>query len=96
MEHSIFSIVIVLVGYIIGFFVSLFVLAKWGESHFDMNYDEPKTYVNHDDYDSNAQAALSFSIFWPLYFMIYFLKFLYDKGIILSKTFQKTFGESKN
>lgn len=53
-----------LVIYAIGFIITLLVLIKWGKSKFGLDFDEPKTYVNYDDYDSSAQAYIWYSIGW--------------------------------
>jgi len=53
--------------YVVGYFVSVLALKKFGKAMDFDHYDEPKTYVNYDDYSSNAQAYMSFSIFWPFF-----------------------------
>lgn len=61
--------------YIVGFFISLFSLHKWGGKLGVDCYDPPHE-SDYDDYDSNAQAYLSFSFAWILFWgfhLIYFL-----------------------
>ncbi len=61
---------ITLIGYIIGYFITLFLLSKYGKSKLGIDYDKEKTYVNYDDWDSNAQAFTVFCIVWPLVYVI--------------------------
>jgi hypothetical protein len=71
--------IIYLLGYLAGILLTLVSLHKtngfWGEWN---NYDGPKDYSNYDDYISNAQAYLSFSIAWPIFIPVNILKFLWD------------------
>jgi len=57
-----------LVIYIIGFILSLLFLSRYGEKIGIGGYDEPKTYVNYDDYSSNASAFTAFSLIWPIFY----------------------------
>jgi hypothetical protein len=54
-----------IITYIIGFIITLFLFIKFGKK-LGINYDVEKTYVNYDDWDSNAQAYTCFSLFWPI------------------------------
>ena len=56
--------------YIVGFFVSLIFLSKFGEQIGWGGYDEPQDYSNYDDYSSNASAFLAFSMVWPLFYFM--------------------------
>jgi len=62
-------IAIFIILYLIVFCLSIYILKKFSKT-FDMNYDEEKTYANYDDWDSNSEAAVVFSMFWPLYWCI--------------------------
>ena len=67
--------------YIIGYVVTLFLFSKYGKSKFGIDYDGPKDYVNYDDWDSNAQAFASWSLGWPLVYLVLFLC-LASKGVM--------------
>lgn len=60
-----------LIIYIIGYFVTLFIFFKFKKQLCIDSYDEPKTYVNCDDWSSNAQAYVSWSFGWPLAIVLY-------------------------
>ena len=47
--------------YAIGYILSLFILIKWGKK-MGFDYSRPKTYVNYDDWDNNAQAYTAISL----------------------------------
>jgi len=52
--------------YIIGFVMTMMFLWKFGKQ-IGFDYDKPKNYVNHDDWDSNKQAYTVFSAAWPVF-----------------------------
>jgi hypothetical protein len=54
-----------IITYIIGFIITLFLFIKFGKK-IGFDYDVEKTYVNYDDWDSNAQAYTFFSLLWPI------------------------------
>ena len=54
-----------IITYIIGFIITLFLFIKFGKK-IGFDYDVEKTYVNYDDWSSNAQAYTFFSLFWPI------------------------------
>lgn len=71
------SILIFLGIYIIGFIITLFFFTKYGERVGCGGYDDPKTYASMDDYSSNASAWLSFSITWPVMWIMGILGGIY-------------------
>lgn len=50
--------------YLIGFLITLTFLKFFGKK-LGFDYDPPHEYY-YDDYKSNAEAYLSFSLFWPV------------------------------
>ncbi len=50
--------------YVIGYIISLYLLKTYGKAWGVDDYDKPKTYVNMDDFSSNAQAYTSWSLGW--------------------------------
>ena len=60
----------IIVIYVCGVFASLWFLKHHAEIFQLGDYDEPKTYVNQDDYDSNAEAYVSFSLAWPMFYLV--------------------------
>ena len=73
--------VILIISYLIGYFITIFFLSIFGERMGLGGYDEPRTYVNFDDYDSNAQAWTFWSMGWPI-FSIVLLFFGLIKGML--------------
>ena len=57
---------LVIVIYVVGFFISLIILHKFGKQLEWDHYDPPHC-PYYDDYDSNAQAYVAFSTFWFLF-----------------------------
>jgi hypothetical protein len=82
MNYSIdFQIVAYL--YIIGYPISLILLHKF-HKNLGMDYNQPKTYVDYDDWDNNAQAFAAFSIAWPVFWILTLFMFLIKKVLSLS------------
>jgi hypothetical protein len=52
--------------YLVGFLVTFTFFAIFGRKLGINNYDGPKTYANYDDYSSNAQAFVTWSLAWPV------------------------------
>jgi hypothetical protein len=75
-----YIIPIVILSYFVGFLVSLFLLHTFADS----NYDEPKTYVNMDDWNSNAEAYLAWSFIWPMSAFLMLLYYSWVLGLNLS------------
>ena len=51
--------------YAAGFVVTFILLAIFGRK-FGIDYDGPKDYSNYDDYNSNAEAYVAWSVAWPM------------------------------
>lgn len=82
--------------YLIGYFVTLILLFKFKKQLDIDSYDEPKTYVNYDDWSSNAQAYVSWSILWPLVWLVFFLIMIWKGLMLIAKAIEKiTSNESK-
>lgn len=64
------DIIIILIVYLIGYFITLLGLIKYGKRLGFGDYDEPKTYVNQEDYNSNNEAWTSFSVVWPAFIIV--------------------------
>ena len=82
---------IILLGgiYIIGYFFSLLFLKKYAKKMGFGDYDEPKTYTNCDDWNSNASAWTAFSIIWPIFYSIGFIVFACKSLVKLTKIITK-------
>lgn len=61
------NIIIGVVVYIIGFCLTMTFLVRYGKQIGLGDYDEPKDYTSMDDWDSNAQAWLAWSIAWFIF-----------------------------
>lgn len=75
---------ILIIGYLIGFFISLISLHLFGDK-LNIDYDEPKTYANMDDWGSNAEAYLGWSFFWFIILFGVFFSVIWGLGLKLSK-----------
>ena len=64
--------------YVVGFLATLVFLIFFGKKN-GINYDVPRNYTNYDDYSSNGEAYLSFSLVW----FIFVPATLLIKGILL-------------
>ena len=51
--------------YIVGA-LAMFAFLKYFGKKFLPDYDQEKTYADHDDWSSNAEAYTFFSLVWPL------------------------------
>jgi len=77
--------------YLIGFVVSLILLHKYKKDLDVDNYDSPHESY-YDDYKSNAEAYLSFSFIWPLWWLIRLILFISSLLLKFSKYIGKKFG----
>ncbi len=50
----------------------------------DMDYNQTKSYVNHDDWDNNAQAFAGISVIWPIFWVLTILIFFIKKSVKFS------------
>jgi hypothetical protein len=55
--------------YVVGFAVSLLFLTAFGKSKLDINYDDQEDKWP-DDWDTNAEAFVAWSIAWPVGFIL--------------------------
>ncbi len=78
-------------GYVLGFVVSLMLMHKYKKQLGIDNYDPPHESY-YDDYDSNAEAYIWFSLGWPLFWFIMLIVFLYKHLL----RFSKYIGNDKN
>ena len=58
--------------YILGFIITAKVFAKFGKL-MGIDYSGEKDYSNYDDWDNNTDAYTTFSIFWPIVFIIFLI-----------------------
>lgn len=75
------------ITYIVGYFISLYVLHKYREELGMPDYDSnPPGYISyHDDWDSNAAAFASWSAAWPLFWLACGIFFLFKQILNISK-----------
>ena len=52
--------------YVVGFLATLVFLIFFGKKN-GINYDVPRNYTNYDDYSSNGEAYLAFSLVWFIF-----------------------------
>lgn len=74
--------------YIVGVITSLFSIHKW-KDNLEVNHYNNKEENEYDDWGSNAEAFLGFSIFWPLFWSIHLLIFFYQVLLKLSIFIEK-------
>jgi hypothetical protein len=80
-----------ILGYVFGFVVSLMLMHKYKKQLGIDNYDPPHESY-YDDWDSNAEAYIWFSLGWPLWWFIMLIVFLYKQLL----RFSKYIGNDKN
>ena len=83
MEFS--DIVPYIIGYFIGFVLSLLFLSQFGKKIGWGDYDPPHNDDYYDDYTSNASAYFAFSTMWPLFYLGNIIGFIYRTFIELYK-----------
>lgn len=77
-----------IVIYVIGFFLSLMALHKWGHKWGLDVYDPPHEGW-YDDYPSNAHAYVAFSSIWPIFYTFGLIAKSWEWLIELSKYIEK-------
>ena len=60
------DIFLYLVVYVVGFLATLVFLIFFGKK-IGIDYDVPRNYTNYDDYSSNGEAYLAFSLVWFIF-----------------------------
>lgn len=79
---------LILLVYVLGFFTSLWVLHTF-KNELDVNhYDKPHPEY-YDDYDSNAEAYVTFSLIWPLYWFMNMFMYMWKGLVWISTQFEK-------
>ena len=74
-----------IVIYVVGFFVSLFIWSKFGKKYWT-DYDAEKTYADYDDWSSNQEAYTAFSLGWPIFLAVFILRMTWLGLVKLCKT----------
>lgn len=69
------QILILIILYIVGFICMVIFLVKYGKS-IGLDYSEPRTYVDQEDWDSNKSAYTFFGLCWPGITMLLVIRFL--------------------
>jgi hypothetical protein len=62
------TFIIILLVYVLGFFLSILVLKKYAKQ-WDMDGYDPPHGDYYDDYSSNAEAYMSWSLGWPIFWL---------------------------
>lgn len=71
--------------YVIGFFISLMLLHKY-KKELDVDCYDPPHPSYYDDYSSNATAYLTFSLIWPMFWLIMLFQGIWRLLVKLSKS----------
>lgn len=74
--------------YIIGYFASLWALHAF-KNELDINHYDPPHEPYYDDYNSNAEAYLSISFAWPIFWFAMILKLVWNGLLFISKKLEK-------
>lgn len=77
--------------YILGFFITLFILIKWGKELGWGDYDPPHPSY-YDDYPSNVHAWTCFSLGWICFIPFNLIVFSYRGLIWITKKLVEKFG----
>ena len=91
------TILILSIGYVLGFFISIYVLHRFKDVLEVNDYDPPHV-PYYDDYSSNAQAYASFSTIWPIFWVVKLLfwigNLIYNLSVKVGKIANKKTNES--
>lgn len=74
--------------YVLGFFVSLFLLHRFKKELDLYNYDPPHP-AYYDDFNSNATAFVAYSIVWPIFLLVISIQLMWKILVNISKLFEK-------
>lgn len=80
--------------YILMAFINMFIMHKRSKFLDLDSYDEPKTYVNQDDYNSKSEAIAIFSMFWPFVYLILLVIALIELPLKISKWIENKLNET--
>lgn len=73
------------ISYIFGFIFTFIILAFFGKKYFGIDYDGEKSYADMDDWNSNAEAYVGWSLAWPIIWIFAFIYLCIISLISLSK-----------
>lgn len=82
------TILLYIIVYVVGYFASVVAMHKY-HKQLGMDYNVPKTYVNHDDWDNNAQAFAGISVAWFLFWGMTLFMYLAKKIVKFSSSIEK-------
>ena len=88
-------LILIIVIYVVGFSVSLLALHKFGRQLGWDHYDPPHG-AYYDDYDSNAHAYLTFSVFWFIFWTFYGIAGIWRLMVMLSEAMGRMFKTKKD
>lgn len=74
--------------YIVGYFASLWAMHTY-KKELDIDSYDPPHIEYYDDYNSNAEAYLSFSFAWPLFWFATILKLVWNGLLFISQKLEK-------
>lgn len=81
-------IVFGLVIYVLGYFASLWAMHTF-KTELDIDSYDPPHDDYYDDYDSNAEAYMTMSFAWPIFWFAMILKLLWNGLLFISKKLEK-------
>jgi hypothetical protein len=84
-------IIIGIILYFLVGFISLLLMHMY-KNELGINMYDPPHPAYYDDYDSNAQAYIFFSIFWPFFWLIKLVFFIGRSLVKFSEIVGKKFG----
>jgi hypothetical protein len=79
---------LIILIYVLGFFTSLMVLHIF-KNELDVNHYNPPHPAYYDDYNSNAEAFVSFSLIWPIFWFLNMLRCMWKGLVWISTQFEK-------
>ena len=79
--------------YFIGYAISVILMHKF-HKELDLDYNKPKTYVDCDDWDNNAQAFAGISVAWPLFWGLTLIIFIIKKVVGFSASVERYFNKT--
>lgn len=82
------TILLYIIVYVVGYFASVVAMHKY-HKQLGMDYNVPKSYVNHDDWDNNAQAFAGISVAWFLFWGMTLFMYLAKKIVKFSSNIEK-------
>ena len=92
--EKLYIIIGMILIYAIGYVISLMVLKRYAKQ-LDMNDYDPPHRSYYDDYESNASAWISFSFFWPVFWLITGIFLFFEFISNQSKKFLKNLDNEK-